>query len=360
MITLFTSLFLHVSVTHLLWNVAFLWLFGPSCEDALGHGAYVVFYVIGGIVAGLLHTAIVLLFAQNSAASFAPLVGASGAISALVGMYALRYYRSKLRFVWLCASFLGLRTARFSAPAIFGLGLWFLQNLFGAIYALIQPDREGIAYWAHIGGFLFGMTVAEITGMLGEGMREYLFADAVTAQDRGEEGVRIAITKFRLLLQKKPDDDDVREALAGIAENSEAMDNLSVQQAVGEAYAMLLDQAFGLVDHNHIKEWQCAFDDMCAEDIVGEDCLFSIADKAAQSGYPHVAVRLFTKLISRFPVSRLSQHAKLALAVLLIDESNGNDVKPQVVLPLLGAAATANSRSEKTETFSNSGMRFFS
>jgi membrane associated rhomboid family serine protease len=340
-LSLFTSLFLHVSITHLLWNMAFLWLFGPSCEDALGHGPFIVFYITGGVAAGLLHTAIVLLFAENSGVAFAPLVGASGAISAVVGMYSLRFYRSKLRMVWLCATFLKLKTARFEIPAIAGLTLWLLQNLFGAIYALFQPDRNGIAYWAHIGGFLFGMTVAEITGMLGEGMREYLFADAVTAQSRGEDGVQEAVANFRLLLQRQPDDSAVRESLAMIATNSESMDSVAVQRSVGEAYAMMLEQALASGDISRVAEWQKAFDALQAHKLIGSAALASLAGSACRLHQPILAERLFRQIIERFPGSLEARASELEIAALLLDAVDTQALSTQALVPLLGLGKLA-------------------
>jgi membrane associated rhomboid family serine protease len=319
LINLVTYLFLHVSVAHVLWNSAFLWLFGPSGEDALGHVPYLTFYIVGGVVAGLLHTAIVLLFAQNSAAAYSPMVGASGAISAVIGLYALRFYRSKLKMVWGCALFLQLRTAKFELPAIAGLGLWFLQNLFGAVYALFQPDRNGIAYWAHIGGFIFGMTVAEVFGMLRDGMREYLFADAVNAGEQGEEGVRSAVSNFHLLLQHRPDDDEVREALALLAQQSTTEGSKVMKEAVSEAYSMLLDQSMATGDMVRTKEWLSAFKELNADDILPSSALLRLAGRAASFGDDVFADGLYAKVMERFPDSREWEYALLDSASLRLE-----------------------------------------
>jgi membrane associated rhomboid family serine protease len=314
--TFVTSLFIHINPTHLIWNMAFLWMFGPSCEDTLGHFVYLVFYLAGGIVAGLLHTAIVLLFAENSAVAFAPLVGASGAISALVGMYALRFYRSKLRLIWLCASFLRLKTAMFEIPAIAGLALWFLQNLFGAVSALFQPDRNGIAYWAHIGGFLFGMTVAEFAGMLGEGMREYLFNDALTAQVTGDDGVRAAVANFRILLQKRPDDQAIRASLAEVAARPASAENQSVRTTVAQTYAALAEQAMMARNASLADDWLRQFDNIRGDDLLDKHALFRLAETAMSFGYLAHAELFFDRVARRFGGTKEARHADLRLTEL--------------------------------------------
>jgi membrane associated rhomboid family serine protease len=334
LINLVTYLFLHVSVAHLFWNSVFLWLFGPSGEDALGHFPYLVFYIAGGAVAGMLHTAIVLLFAQNSTAAYAPMAGASGAISAVVGLYALRFYRSKLRLVWSWAVFMQLRTAYFELPAIAGLSLWFLQNLFGAVSALFQPDRNGIAYWAHIGGFIFGMTVAEITGMLGEGMREYLFADAVSAGGKGEAGIRSAVANFHLLLQRRPDDDEVRQALALLAQKAATEHTTGAKEVISEAYSMLLEKSLGSSDRQSTAEWLKAFNELDGAEHVSSGALLGLAVRAGKSGEVALANELFEKVIQRFPGTKEAEYALLDSAALRLETSES---PAEAVSLLMGA-----------------------
>jgi hypothetical protein len=306
---------------HLAWNCAFLWLFGPSAEDALGHAAYGVFYLAGGLMAGLLHAAIVLLFAQNSSAAYSPLVGASGAISAVVGLFALRFYRSKLRFVWPCALFLQYDWAKFEISAIAGLALWLIPNIYEAILTLFQPGRNGIAYWAHIGGFLFGMTVAEVGGMLGQGMREYLFADAISAEERGDDGVANAVRNFRVLLQRKPDDDEVREALGALAQRCQTQGSLVAQQVISEAYTILLEQAIVGGDIIRSQEWLAAFNELSAADHIPCTALVSLADKAAKSGDFALGERLYLKAVERFPSTLNSEQAVFEAAALRLDHN---------------------------------------
>ena len=144
--TLFTSLFLHAGWMHLIGNMWFLWIFGDNVEDRLGHVGYVAFYFVCGLAANGAHI-------LSNPRSDVPTLGASGAISGVMGAYALFYPRQPVRtFVWLGIWYANvIRT-----PAFVWIGLWFVQqlllNLFGR--------SSGIAYLAHIGGFVAGLGIA--------------------------------------------------------------------------------------------------------------------------------------------------------------------------------------------------------
>ncbi|MBK1664228.1 rhomboid family intramembrane serine protease [Rhodospirillum rubrum] len=139
-ITLFTSMTLHGGWQHLLGNMLFLWVFGNNVEDALGHLRFLAFYAVCGLIAALTHALI-------DVSSTVPMVGASGAISGVMGAYILLHPRARV-LVWAVA--LPLRL-----PAVVLLGLWFLMQLVSAFGAADQ----GVAFWAHIGGFIAGMAL---------------------------------------------------------------------------------------------------------------------------------------------------------------------------------------------------------
>ena len=193
-----THLFIHASwrVSHLVWNMLFLWLFGPHVEDALGRVIYLALYLVGGAAAGLLHVAIVLIFAAHSEAAVTPLFGASGAISCVLGLFAVRYYRSHIRVYWVPAGLLDKRGGVFEAPAIVALGLWMSENVILAVAGLFHPDHSGIAYWAHIGGFIFGVVVAQLMDLFSDGAKDYLVHEAKSASKRGgDAGITEAARK---------------------------------------------------------------------------------------------------------------------------------------------------------------------
>ena len=138
--TLFTSMFLHGGFLHIAGNMLFLWVFGDNIEDALGHVRFVVFYVLCGLAAGLLHAAI-------DPSSDVPTIGASGAISGILGGYLVLYPR---RGVWVQIFYLIVR--RFPAWAV--LGAWAGLQVVNA--TLVNDPGANTAWWAHIGGFIAG------------------------------------------------------------------------------------------------------------------------------------------------------------------------------------------------------------
>ncbi len=144
--TVFTSMFLHGGWLHLAGNLLYLWIFGDNVEDALGRGRFVVFYLLCGIAAAMAHT-------LQETASIVPMIGASGAISGVLGAYLRLYPNAQVRvLVPLLIVFYTLRL-----PAWVVLGLWFLLQLVSS--ASIQPGQGGIAFFAHVGGFLSGLVL---------------------------------------------------------------------------------------------------------------------------------------------------------------------------------------------------------
>lgn len=225
-VTLVTGLFLHVSLTHLFWNMAFLWLFGPHVEDALGHTAFGALYLGGGIAAGLLHMAITVLLLPRGVVADAPLVGASGAISAILAPFALRYHRSQIRLFWLPGLVLGRSWSELEVPSVVALWLWLAQNLFGAARAVAAPESGGVAYWAHLGGFVFGLVAAELTSLFRDGRQEYLLEEARAATGRGQDLLGEAVQKYRRFLERDLDDAAVHAELArALAQRAQGRDD---------------------------------------------------------------------------------------------------------------------------------------
>ncbi|GAB4401593.1 MAG: rhomboid family intramembrane serine protease [Anaerolineales bacterium] len=144
----FTSMFMHAGLAHLLGNMLYLWIFGDNVEDALGHARYLFFYLAGGAAASLTH---VLLYPTSQV----PTVGASGAIAATLGAYLILYPHR--RVVTLIPFGFFIQIAR--VPAAFVLGMWFLLQLFEGTASLGMAELGGVAFWAHIGGFVFGALV---------------------------------------------------------------------------------------------------------------------------------------------------------------------------------------------------------
>lgn len=148
--TLFTSMFLHGGLMHLAGNMYFLYLFGDNVEEKMGELSFIAFYLLTGLIAGLVHIA-------TDPGSEVPAVGASGAISGVLGAYMVMFPRATVRTI-IAFGFLTV----VDISALFFLGFWFLGQLFSGIGALITPEKIGIAFWAHIGGFASGALLALI------------------------------------------------------------------------------------------------------------------------------------------------------------------------------------------------------
>lgn len=143
-LTLVTSMFLHGGFMHLIGNMVYLWIFGNNIEDVLGPLRFLIFYIIGGVAAGLAHVVL-------SPASDVPTIGASGAISAILGAYLVLYPRARVRALL----FLGFLLRIVRVPAVVLLVFWFIFQLLSA--AAAPGAGGGVAWFAHIGGFVVGL-----------------------------------------------------------------------------------------------------------------------------------------------------------------------------------------------------------
>lgn len=151
LIPLFTCMFLHGGILHILGNMWFLWIFGGNVEDRFGSLPYLAFYLVCGIGSGISQV----LFSWGS---HVPSIGASGAISGVLGAYIVFFPRS--RILTLVPLFIVFFLWRI--PAIIFIGLWFAMQFLSGVVSLGQANVGGVAWWAHVGGFLLGMLIAGI------------------------------------------------------------------------------------------------------------------------------------------------------------------------------------------------------
>lgn len=142
--TIFTSMFLHGGWMHLIGNMLYLWIFGNNVEDAMGHRRFIIFYLICGIVAVMAHALV-------NPESETPMIGASGAISGVLGAYLLLYPRARVLVV--IPVFVFIYTTRIAAGWV--LGFWFVLQIFNSF--INAGQQGGVAFGAHIGGFVAGM-----------------------------------------------------------------------------------------------------------------------------------------------------------------------------------------------------------
>jgi len=150
LVSLFTSMFLHGGLLHLGGNMLYLWIFGNNIEDRMGHVAFFFFYLAAGVVATYAHV-------LTDTSSVIPLVGASGAIAGVLGAYLVLYPHAR---VLTAVAFFFITLVEL--PALVVLGFWFVLQAFQGVGSLGAGNLGGVAWWAHIGGFVFGAAVAWI------------------------------------------------------------------------------------------------------------------------------------------------------------------------------------------------------
>lgn len=147
LLTTLTSIFLHAGWVHLLGNMWFLWIFGNNIEDRLGHTAFLLLYLSGGLLATACH---VLMLPEGG--GMLPVIGASGAVAVVLGAYAVTYPFARVRTLALLIVIFTV----IEVPAILVLGMWFLAQMANAAKVINVPISGGVAWWAHIGGFAVG------------------------------------------------------------------------------------------------------------------------------------------------------------------------------------------------------------
>ena len=151
-ISVFTSMFLHGGWMHILGNMLFLWIFGDNVEDRMGHGRFLVFYLLCGTVAALAHV-------MSEPGSLIPTIGASGAVAGVMGAYFVLYPHS--RILTLLPLFIFWQVIE--VPALVFLGLWFVLQLFSGVGTMLMATQGapagGIAFWAHVAGFVAGVVL---------------------------------------------------------------------------------------------------------------------------------------------------------------------------------------------------------
>jgi len=146
---IFTSMFLHGGLMHLLGNMLFMWIFADNIEHLTGHGRFIAFYIVCGIIAFSTHF-FMAPYSQQ------PMIGASGAISGVLGAYALRFPKARVHVIWILFIFISIDRI----PAVIVLGLWFLFQIMSAVMS--HGSGGGVAWYAHIGGFIGGLLLIKL------------------------------------------------------------------------------------------------------------------------------------------------------------------------------------------------------
>ncbi len=159
-LTVFTSMFMHGGLFHLAGNMLYLWIFGNNIEDKLGHWRFILFYLLSGVTAAYAH-------AITSPSSQIPMIGASGAVSGILGAYILLFPHARVYTL----IFFGFFVRVIPLPAVFVIGFWIVLQFISGILSKGIPGQGGVAWFAHIGGFVFGLLMIKV--FLGLKRRRY-------------------------------------------------------------------------------------------------------------------------------------------------------------------------------------------
>lgn len=154
--TLVSSMFMHGSWQHIIGNMLYLAIFGDNIEDRFGHVIYLVYYLLGGIAAAIAQVMV-------NPTSQVPILGASGAIAAVLGTYIVLFPRQKVRSLIILFGFIRIAVL----PALLVLGMWFVLQLFNGVASIAVSASGGVAWFAHIGGFVFGL----LAGIVSRGLQ---------------------------------------------------------------------------------------------------------------------------------------------------------------------------------------------
>ena len=190
--TLLTSLFFHAGFGHLAGNLLYLGVFGAGVEAAVGRTRYLLLFLAGGVFGGTLQWLITDRLLSPDAANL-PIVGASAACAALMGLYARRYYRTERRIFH----------DRLRVHVVAVVGIFLLLEVVSGLWNLVTGAvTDGVAHWSHIGGFIFGLVVGQVMGLEAEGNRAYLTGGAARAMSKSNPGE--AVKRWEVLLAREP------------------------------------------------------------------------------------------------------------------------------------------------------------
>jgi membrane associated rhomboid family serine protease len=267
--TLITSMFLHGSLMHLGSNMLMLWVFGRHLEDVLGTRLYAVLYFSSGLAAIMLHTLMGYIFAKDVLAM--PAIGASGCIAGVLGLFGVRFFQTRIKVF----TFILLRPITFTVASGFALGLWFFGELVGGLMGL--GASGGVASWAHIGGFFYGMAMALVLRLESEGASDHLNESAAEALRIGDW--HSALERYAELVGQDPTDVEAHSGLAAsycvLGEEERSIDHY--EEALGllckraePAQALLLYKEFRGSFPGHVAPAKLRYQIACARETAGE------------------------------------------------------------------------------------------
>jgi membrane associated rhomboid family serine protease len=301
LITWVSAMFLHGGLMHLLGNMYFLWLFGSMVEDALGRTRYLAIYFAGGAAASLLHAVMVVAFMP--ALRDIPMVGASGAVAAIMGVAAMRFYATKLRVAYM----IFFRFGTFAIPSAVGIGLWLAGQVLDGMVG-IAVGGSGVANWAHVGGLVFGLAYAGLSGDLKAASREYLAEEA----DRLSAGAtqHAAAAKFAELAESDPSNPEWHRKRARALANAEPPSLDAAREEYAAAYAL----AVGSRDMSAAFDIHAEAFVLCGSVARTSQELLALAAEAEHRFEPAEASRLYGMVLDFYGETPSAEKATFGLA----------------------------------------------
>ncbi|MBD3175042.1 MAG: rhomboid family intramembrane serine protease [Armatimonadia bacterium] len=296
--------FLHLHIIGNMWALA---VFGPQVEDALGHIIYGAYYLLGGIVSGLAHA---LICAWTGLAGGPEMIGASGAVLCVLGMFAVRFYSTPVKTVLVVIP--GIRI-----PAVIYLAIYLGLDLrAGIIGSFAERTVGGVAHWAHIGGFVFGAAAGLLHGVVRHARREYLLERPVESPDDRSE----RIPALRSLIRRNPADAEARLRLATLLDAEEA-----TLPAAAEHYREAIDE---LLRSERPERAIAAFDALeeggHSPGLITARSVPLLATALERAGRPADALRLLDHLARREGLDETTlEQALMGVAVLARDQGDG-------------------------------------
>ncbi|HEX8833797.1 MAG TPA: rhomboid family intramembrane serine protease [Abditibacteriaceae bacterium] len=367
------SMFLHGGIMHLAGNMLYLWVFGRALEENLGSAIFAGAYIICGIAATLLYHVITVFITPQSAG--VPLVGASGAIAGVLGLFALRFYRTPVKifyiqpislaivtFVAIIGGFIGAgimsllggtmallgfiagflavwvgflihmrKTAfgTFNLASAYSIGIWLVAfNVFPGVVNLFSSAKEGgTAYWAHIGGFAYGMIYGLLIGSKAEGSLEYALEDAQKSFENKQ--MEKAIEEAQNVLTREPDNAGAFEVIAKAYDASgnenSALDNYEI--AI-QKYFRAGERDSAVAIYLHSLQKNPGF-------ILPPKVQFALANHMARNLDYQNAADNFAKIPFTFPDAPEGELALLRGAQIYLEHLRQNDVAAQLLHTLL-------------------------
>ncbi|MBI3921290.1 MAG: rhomboid family intramembrane serine protease [Armatimonadetes bacterium] len=307
----FTYMFLHGSLLHVLGNMLYLWLFGCALECAMGWWLYLATYLLSGCFAMMLHFLIVA--SLDPASAEIPLVGASGAIAGLLGLFILRFYQTKIKVGY---TFLFIKWGTFEVPSMWFIGFWILRQLWGALHStfMVPAADNGVAYWTHIGGVGLGMLYGLLVNLQGEGKTEYLVGDAQSAFDSGSYAKSIELTGK--VLKTDPHNQQARLM------NARSLARFGLVDKAMAGYHQVLGEHLRRNEREQVVALYSEMSAVQPEVTLEARTQLAVASWLTQSQKVQEAVTAYETLIRKFPQSPEAETALLRCAQLYLEHYN--------------------------------------